>query len=139
MARKLVLLVEDNESARRLHADFLKSMSYQVVSGVNGLDALRLLERVKPDVILLDIMMPELDGISACRQIREKFGDATPIIFLTAAYESETVRKALAAGGNDYVIKSGNLSGVLERVEYWTALDPLDVPTRRQAAVPSLS
>lgn len=139
MARELILLVEDDTTTRQLYSQFLLTKSYRVITAVNGIEAVQMVNRMKPDLILLDIMMPELDGIGACLKIRESIGDATPIVFVTAQNNAVMIRKALEAGGNDIMIKCTDLSSVLERVKFWTKPhDRAEVQRRREIALAAL-
>jgi len=139
MARELILLVEDDSTTRQLYSQFLLTKSYRLVTAVNGVEALQMVNRMKPDLILLDIMMPELDGIGACLKIREAIGDTTPIVFVTAQNNAGMIRKALEAGGNDVIIKCADLAAVHERVKFWTKPhDPAEVQKRRQLALSAL-
>jgi DNA-binding response OmpR family regulator len=140
MSRALILLAEDDPATRRLYSDVLRAKSYQVVCAINGVEAVQLVDRTTPDLILLDIMMPDLDGIGACKQLRPIVGHETPIVFLSALNEVATVRKALEAGGDDFVIKSGDLRSVLERVAFWTnKRTAAEARERRKAALDSTS
>ncbi len=121
MARAEILLVEDDEVARRLYSRFLGDLDYRVVVAEDGAKAIALLHRLKPDLVLLDIMMPRLDGIAACPKIRAKVGESVPILFLTTLDDLDSVRRAIAAGGDDFIIKAGDLDAVLARVRFWTS------------------
>jgi two-component system alkaline phosphatase synthesis response regulator PhoP len=84
----------------------LKKEGYRVATAPDGLQALQVAEREKPDLIILDIMMPEMDGVETCRQLRSRkeFND-TPIAFLTARDEDFSQIAALDVGGDDYITK----------------------------------
>lgn len=120
MSRGIVLLVDDDPRHRLLYTDFLEAKDFTVFSAADGADALRVLHRVKPKVVLMDVMMPGLSGIETCRRIRQ-IGDlnTVPIIFLTALEYAEHLREGLVAGADDYVLKSGRMRDVLERINYW--------------------
>ena len=89
--------------------------------GASGLEVLNLLNRVQAKLVLLDINMPDMNGIETCRRVRERFGGRkTPIVFLSGLDDADTVKKGLEAGGDGYFLKSSPLEVILERVKYWT-------------------
>lgn len=111
-----VLLVEDNEVNAEIVADFLASAGFAVTLAGDGLDALQKVERMRPDLILMDIHMPGMDGIEAIRRIRQHADPriaATPIIALTALAMASDRERCLAAGASDYVSKPVSLRELL--------------------------
>ena len=116
-----ILLVEDDARMLRLFSDALTARGYTVISVRDPREVGALLSTYQPSLLLLDIMMPEIDGIELCKRARAMIGNKMPIIFLTALNDVETIRKALAAGGNDYILKGGSLMGALERIDSWLA------------------
>jgi len=104
MQTKTILIVDDTVSNLDILADILAE--YDVVDATNGQDALDILEEEKIDLILLDIMMPEMDGFEVCEKIKEnpKTQDI-PIIFITAKTDESSIEKAYDIGGSDYVTK----------------------------------
>ena len=119
MGSGLIIIAEDNATQRKLYSEFLESRGFTVVTANNGHDALTLLQTLKPKVLILDIMMPEMDGIETCRRVREQLGSGLPIIFLTAADELDKLDECMQAGGNDYLIKTASLENILARISYW--------------------
>ena len=119
MGSGLIVIAEDNATQRKLYSEFLESRGFTVVTANNGHDALTLLQTLKPKVLILDIMMPEMDGIETCRRVRERLGSGLPIIFLTAADELDKLDECMQAGGNDYLIKTAPLDNISARVSYW--------------------
>ena len=105
----MVLFAEDDPMLRKLYSDALQASGYNVVSASDGDEAVELLHTVKPNVILLDIMMPRLSGIDACKRARKIIGGETPIIFLTALDQLDTVQECIAAGRADIVIQKGSI------------------------------
>lgn len=101
-----ILIVDDEPDILEFLQYNLRKEGYQVVTAPDGLQALTVAEREKPDLILLDIMMPEMDGVETCRQLRSKkeFND-TPVAFLTARDEDFSQIAALDVGGDDYITK----------------------------------
>ena len=97
---KRVLIVDDEAALRCSLRDALRLASYDVAEAQNGTEGLDQAEKVKPDVILMDVKMPGIDGYEACRKLKE--GPATcgiPVIFVTAATDIVVNRLAYAAGG----------------------------------------
>lgn len=103
---KKILIVDDEPDILEFLRYNLKKEGYEVVTANDGKQALTTAEREKPNLIILDIMMPELDGVETCRMLREKkeFAD-TPIAFLTARDEDFSQITALDVGGDDYITK----------------------------------
>lgn len=120
MAMTLIILAEDNPKLRRLYTDYLSASGYLVLDAASGAEALEILSSHTPDIVILDIMMPGIDGIETCRRMREVLGDGIPIIFLTAVDDPDQLRTGIAAGGDDYVLKSGLLETIRARVDYWS-------------------
>jgi len=117
----MIFLVEDEEKLRRMYSDFLAAKGYDVVVADNGNEALLRLAVINPDIVLLDINLPDISGIEVCRRARDFLGDDVPIIFLTAFDGAEHVKATLEAGGNDYVLKTTPLESLLGRIQYWTS------------------
>lgn len=131
----LILLVEDHHIQRRLFGDILSSQGYTVFSAENVKDAEQFLLGHVPALILLDIMMPEIDGIEACRRFRKTLGDTLPILFLTAVDTTDVVLSAMKAGGDDYIVKTESPTVLLQRVRHWLADSHQDLPERRAKVV----
>lgn len=123
-ASGLVLFAEDDPKLRKLYSDALRASGYNVISASDGDEAVELLHTVKPKVILLDIMMPRLSGIDACKRARKMIGSETPIIFLTALDQLDTVQECIAAGGDDFIMKSESVRTIIERVGHWMKRRP---------------
>jgi DNA-binding response OmpR family regulator len=119
MSSGLIIIAEDNATQRKLYCEFLESRGFTVVAANNGHEALALLQTLRPKVLILDVMMPELDGIETCRRVREQLGTNLPIVFLTAADELDKLDDCMRAGGNDYLIKTASLEHILARISYW--------------------
>lgn len=112
---KKILVVDDISTNRIILRQTLTSLGdYEVVEAVDGRDAIEQFEKEKPDLILMDIMMPDIDGCQASRTIKGKMGDDyTPIIFVTALSSDDSLVTALSSGGDDYLTKPFNVD-VLE-------------------------
>jgi two-component system response regulator MprA len=114
MSRR-VLIAEDDEQVRRSVERALRLEGYLVSAVADGDAARRAVETEKPDVVVLDIMMPRLDGLSVCRLIRAQ-GDRTPILMLTARHELSDRVAGLDAGADDYLVKPFALEELLARL-----------------------
>ena len=113
-ARKKVLVVDDEPLMVRTLEFGLRREGYEVSSASDGKEALGQVVRTHPDVVLLDAMMPEMDGFETCRRIRAVSG--VPIIFVTALDREQDVIDGLNAGANDYIVKPFRMGEVLARV-----------------------
>ncbi len=102
MSHKL-LLIDDSEDIQKLVGMFLERDGYKVISASNGKEGLRALAKIRPDLVLLDIMMPEVDGWVTCQRIREI--SSVPIIMLTAKTQERDIVRGLELGADDYVTK----------------------------------
>ena len=115
MARKLsILLVDDDPQLIRLVRANLEP-DYRVVSAADGASALGVLEQEVPDLVILDIMLPGMDGYALCQRVREI--SSVPIIMLTAKVEDVDKVKGLKLGADDYITKPFNVQELLARVE----------------------
>ncbi|MEV0804514.1 response regulator transcription factor [Kribbella sp. NPDC050281] len=124
-----LLLVDDEPRIRRVLRLALEDEGYQVAEAANGYDALVALRREPPDVVLLDLMLPDRDGFTVCREIRR--ASDVPVIMVTARTDSHDVVAGLEAGADDYVTKplvakelSARIRALLRRVEPANARQP---------------
>ena len=111
-----ILLIEDEESMRAMLGDRLRSAGYVVEYAIDGTDGLSKATSAPFDIIILDIMMPGLNGIEVCRRIRTA-GMATPILILTARGQIEDKVAGLKIGADDYVTKPFDVRELLARIE----------------------
>jgi two-component system sensor histidine kinase/response regulator len=119
----LVLIVDDLPRNLQLLGRILTESNYEVIAASSGEKALARAESRRPDLVLLDLMMPEMDGMEVCRRLRHMPTTAdVPVIFLTAANEAELAAKALSAGAVDYIFKPFNTAELLARVRTHVAL-----------------
>ncbi|WP_282875000.1 response regulator [Pseudomonas peli] len=115
--RGVILIVDDTPDNLALLSDALDEVGYMVLVALDGLSALSRIQRRRPDLILLDAMMPGLDGFETCQRIKADPATADiPVLFMTALTDSEHVVKGFEAGGLDYVTKPINAEEVLARV-----------------------
>ena len=110
-----ILIAEDEKDLRMLLADQLSSVGYTVIGAENGAEALRLYDKEKPDMAILDIMMPVMDGLSVLAKIRET--SEMPIILLTARSEEVDKVGGLRLGADDYLVKPWSMNELLARME----------------------
>lgn len=113
-----ILLVEDNESDVLTFRDYLESHGYAVRVARNGVVALEMVETYSPDLILMDILMPGLDGLEVIRRLRmvARF-DKTPIIALTAFAMPGDRERCLEAGATEYISKPASLKSLLQCIQ----------------------
>lgn len=114
----LILVVDDNPDTLALLHNRLEESGYTVLVATNGRSALTISNEMSPDIILLDAVMPEMDGFEVCRQLKQELQTRhIPVIFMTGLTESEHVVAGFSAGGTDYVTKPLNPNEVLARIE----------------------
>ena len=102
----LILVVDDDLPTRIVSSDMLAAQGFQVMEADSGEEALRLFEAHKPDAVLLDVMMPGLDGFETCERLRRlPGGDTCPVIIVTGLLESSTLERAFEAGASDFATK----------------------------------
>src|SRR5947207_2347394 len=121
-----ILVIEDEPANIQTLSTVLKERGYQINIATNGRQGLEILERIRPDLILLDIMMPEMDGFETCRRIKAATGlREIPIIFLTAKTDTADIVRGFELGAVDYVAKPFNAHELLARVNTHLTLDYL--------------
>lgn len=121
-----ILIVEDTPVNIQTLTAILKGQGYQISVATNGRQALQVIEKVKPDLVLMDVMMPEMDGHEACRLIKASpLWRDLPIIFLTAKTEPADIVRGFELGAVDYVTKPFNTHELLARVETHLTIDHL--------------
>jgi CheY-like chemotaxis protein len=114
---KTILLVDDTETMLMFERTMLKGSGFLIRVAHNGNQALEEVQKARPDLILLDIMMPELDGIETCRRLKGDAGTNTiPVVMVTTKGEPEMVEKAFQAGCNDYITKPLDKMELLAKV-----------------------
>jgi DNA-binding response OmpR family regulator len=132
--RKKLLIVEDNSELLELLRLNLKEAGFTVATAANGLEALKKARSLLPDLIVLDLVLPELDGFGVCEALRrEETGAAIPILALTGL-SSEFARFAgLESGADEFVTKPVSPSHLVSRIRHWLK----HPPERRSPRAPS--
>jgi len=115
MPEARLLVVDDEPNIVELLSASLRFAGFEVATAANGLAALELARSFRPDLLVLDIMMPGLDGFGVVRRLRSE-GSRTPVVFLTAKDATEDKVQGLTLGGDDYVTKPFSLEEVVARI-----------------------
>lgn len=112
-----ILIVDDNPNNLQVLGSILEGKGYEVALAQNGLLALDFIKKEKPDLILLDIMMPEINGYEICKKLKEDNETKdVPVIFLTAKTETEDIVRGFDVGAVDYILKPFNSAELLARI-----------------------
>jgi len=142
--RDVALVVDDSPETLRLLTDALDGAGMTVMVAMDGAVALRIVDQITPDIVLLDAVMPGMDGFETCKRLKRDAGLANvPIIFMTGLAETEHIVRGLEAGGVDYVTKPIVIEEMLARIRVHlanarltqSARDALDVSGRYLLAV----
>ena len=110
-----LLVVDDEPNIRELLATSLRFAGFEVHTAADGAGALRVARQVDPDLVVLDVMLPDMDGFAVTRRLREK-GQHVPVVFLTARDDTQDKVTGLTVGGDDYVTKPFSLEEVVARI-----------------------
>ncbi len=114
MDRRTILVVDDDEGLRELIRINLEHEGYNVLQAGNGVQCLVAVREHRPDLVILDVMMPEMDGLEACSRVREF--SQVPVLMLTAKVQSEDVITGLDKGADDYLMKPFNMDELSARI-----------------------
>ena len=114
-SQPVILLVEDEWQLAQIVKDSLETRGFKMICAADGVEGLRLFRQHKPDAIVMDVMMPNLDGFSLTSEIR-KTDKQVPIIFLTAKSQTADVVKGFESGGNDYLKKPFSMDELIVRI-----------------------
>jgi DNA-binding response OmpR family regulator len=113
-----ILIAEDELDIRELITFTLQHSGYEVIACADGESALALAVREKPDLVLLDVRMPRMDGYEVCRRIKtDRELAATPVAFLSAKGQEAEVRAGMEAGAQAYILKPFSMDQLLSRIE----------------------
>lgn len=136
LSKEDILIVDDTPENLRLLSKMLEQQGYNVRKALSGQMALTAVQTVSPDLILLDIMMPSIDGYQVCEKLKADPNTAKiPIIFLSALSEAFDKVKAFAAGGADYITKPFQIEEVLARVQNQLALRAAEIQNKKLNAL----
>lgn len=125
-----ILYVEDEASLALIIADSLEANNYRVTHQINGQQALESFQTQKPDLVLIDVMMPVMDGFTLARKIRA-LDSQVPLIFLTARTQTEDVVKGFHLGANDYLKKPFSIEELIVRIESLLKNNPKRLSSQR--------
>src|ERR1700750_31429 len=115
--RDVALVVDDSPETLRLLTDALDGAGMTVMVAMDGAAAMRIVDQITPDIILLDAVMPGIDGFETCRRLKRDAGlSNVPVIFMTGLTETEHIVRGLRAGGVDYVTKPVVIEEMLARI-----------------------
>ncbi|MDH5258422.1 MAG: SpoIIE family protein phosphatase [Gammaproteobacteria bacterium] len=113
-----ILIVDDDELVRTFVRTILESAGYEVVEAENGKVAVDGFDEIQPDLILMDLIMPVMDGVEATHKIKEKSGDKyLPVVFVTGQSDDSTLVECLGSGGDDFIDKSVNADVLLAKIK----------------------
>ncbi len=120
MARKTILLVDDSKTVIMLEQMVLGDGPYELLIAQDGREGLEKAVAERPDLILLDVVMPKMDGFEVCRRLRrEKRTQSIPIIMVTTRGEMEDLESGYSGGCTDYITKPLDVRELIEKVESW--------------------
>lgn len=111
-----VLIIDDDPDFQEFVCALFELEGFEPHAAFDGQTGLDLFEKVHPDVVLLDVMMPGMDGYEVCRRLRNDLGATTPVIFVSARAEDHDVQRGQDAGGDDYVTKPFDFPRLMEVV-----------------------
>ena len=115
--RRTVLVVDDEPTISEVVSRYLERAGYAARTAADGLEAIRLVEETGPDLVVLDVMLPQVDGIRVLRHLREAEGGGVPVILLTAKGEQDDKLAGLRSGADDYVVKPFSPRELVARVD----------------------
>jgi two-component system response regulator VicR len=132
-----ILLVDDEPRIEKLVRDMVEGAGYEFAYAENGADALALVGRIAPDLVIMDVMMPKMDGFTACRELRAR-GVTVPVIFLSAKGDIVDKGVGFAAGSDDYMVKPFDPRELMMHIEAHlrrAAMRPVAAPATGTIAV----
>ena len=114
---KTILIVDDDADTRTSFGEILAEYGYRIVGAADGKEALEKAHGEKPDIILLDTMLPDIDGYEVCKRIKKMKGQAARVIIYTGAVDAVDAGTARGAGADDYIVKTSDLSRLLNAIK----------------------
>jgi DNA-binding response OmpR family regulator len=125
--RRRVLIVDDEQTVREVVGQYMELEGYRVLQATNGVEALRIAAATPPDIVILDLTLPGIDGLEVCRRLRA--GSAVPILMLTARAEDADKLEGFGVGADDYLTKPFNPRELVVRVQaIMRRLEAMGVP-----------
>jgi two-component system response regulator ResD len=115
--RRTVLVVDDEPTISEVVSRYLERAGYRAATAADGLEALRLASECHPDLVVLDLMLPQLDGLEVLRRLQDEEEERTPVILLTAKGEHDDKLAGLRRGADDYIVKPFSPSELVARVD----------------------
>jgi len=117
MGTKKIIIVDDDESVLELFSAVLEKQGYKVKTFMRGWEALQFVSRELPDLVILDIMMPRVNGFEVCQILKENFKTShIPVMFLSALSHQDAMRRAAEGGADDFLVKPCATDKLVERV-----------------------
>jgi DNA-binding response OmpR family regulator len=124
--KPVIVAVDDSREMLDILKSLIAGAGYRFFGASNANQCMRLVRDVEPDLILLDVQMPEVDGFDLCRQIRAvEACSTTPIAFVTARRTAQDVKAGIAAGGNDFITKPFDAKNMMARIDRWVKQNQL--------------
>jgi len=120
-ARAKILIVEDNEKNMKLFRDVLQFAGYETIEAVTGGEGFELARSQAPDLVLLDIQLPDRDGVGVLKDIRREIGSALPVLAVSASVMPDDQQRILASGFDGFITKPINVKGFLNVVKQMVA------------------
>lgn len=135
--RKKILLVEDNTELLELLRLNLKAAGFSIATAIDGIEALKKARSLRPDLIVLDLVLPELDGFAVCETLRKSADTAAiPVIMLTGLNSQFTRLAGLESGGTDFFTKPASPKELVSKIKRLLAEPAATLPNRRVAKPP---
>ncbi len=126
--KEKILVVDDDVNLLRIVKVLLDGAGYEVLTATNGLEGLRTFYAARPDLVVMDVMMPEMDGLTLCRRIRE-VSEQLPVVMLTARDREQDIVAGLEAGADEYIVKPfqqreflARIAAILRRQRAWASV-----------------
>ncbi|WP_448547596.1 response regulator [Thalassotalea fusca] len=114
-----ILIIDDSSTNIRLVSNMVEHLGHKIHIAKNGVQALKLLTQLKPDVILMDIQMPHMDGFECCQRIKSVASRATiPVIFMSGSHDEDDIGKARLIGAQAYVTKPINPEALIKEINF---------------------
>ncbi|MCC5606022.1 PleD family two-component system response regulator [Nostoc sp. CHAB 5834] len=146
-SQSLVLIVDDEPFIRMILRHFLEREGYQIAEAKNGIEAIKVFKELHPDIVLLDAMMPDMDGFECCTQLQSLDSSKyTPVLMVTGLEDQESVDRAFAIGAMDYVTKPihwavlrQRVKRLIEQSQLHQELEAVNVELQRLATIDGLT